>query len=342
MRLTFDTAMQSLVDTAQATSHLATANRLGDLAALIGPELSWVERTLSQAIRTEEEPAARAAAHLVERGGKRIRPTAVLLAAACFGAVPAAAKELAVVVELVHTATLLHDDVVDDGTERRGASTPRLIWGNALSVLAGDALLVQALERTQIHAPALLTELLETLRRLVSGEIVQLRGRRELDLSQPTYEGILSDKTASLFRFATSAGAALGGADERQRGILAQFGERLGMAFQFVDDVLDYTSQNTGKTLHADLLEGKVTLPLVLAARSDSEVVAWVQRVRDGEQELVERLRDRVVASGACELVRQRAWEHTSEAAKLLDAVAESPARALLKGIARELVQRTQ
>jgi octaprenyl-diphosphate synthase len=186
----------------------------------------------------------------------------------------------------------------------------------------------------------LLSQLLETLRRLVSGEIVQLRGRHRLDLSEATYEGILNDKTASLFRFATAAGAALAGANQVQQTLLADFGEQLGMAFQLVDDVLDYTSQATGKTLLADLSEGKVTLPLVLAANREPRLLEWVRGVRAGQSELVAVVRDHVVGSGACEQVRLRAKQATERAARLLHSLPESPARRLLQDVARQIVVR--
>jgi octaprenyl-diphosphate synthase len=264
----------------------------------------------------------------------------VLLSAACFGSVPNAAREMAVVVELIHSATLLHDDVVDDGDQRRGADTARLLWGNAVSVLAGDALLVHSLKQTAAHAPELMTEVLETLARLVSGEVVQLRGRRELDLSQATYDQILSDKTASLFRLAAWSGATLGGASAQEREALAEFGERLGMAFQLVDDVLDYSSVTSGKTLCADLIEGKVTLPLVLAAKNDAKLLDCVMRIRDGLHDEIGALRAKVLGSGACDMVRQRARQETQHALLALERVPDSPARSLLRGIARQLAVR--
>jgi octaprenyl-diphosphate synthase len=340
MSLSFDLTVQSLARSAEALADTSTARTLDDVRELLDHDMEQVEHMLAVAVGAEQEPAAKAALHLTSLGGKRIRPTTLLLSAACFGPVTSRVRELAVVVELIHTATLLHDDVVDDGTERRGAPASRVLWGNALSVLAGDALLVQAMERTQIHAPELLAELLATLRCLVSGEIVQFRGRHQTDTSQATYERILRDKTASLFRFCGSAGAHLTGAAPDQRASLMQFGEHLGMAFQFVDDVLDYTSLETGKTLHADLIEGKVTLPLALAARQRPELADWVRRVRDGERDLIGQLRESVVATGACEQVRLRAERETELAIALLQGVRPCPARALLEGIASALVTR--
>jgi len=315
--------------------------QLEEIQRELQADISWVESALRSAAAEGTEPAANAASHLVGLGGKRVRPAAVLLSAACFGPIPAAARELAVVVELIHTATLLHDDVIDEGSERRGAETARRIWGNAVSVLAGDALLVTSLERTLKHCPQLLTGLLDTLRRLVSGEVVQLRGRSQLDLSEPLYERILSDKTASLFRFATASGAELAGAKPVQLEALGLFGERVGMAFQLIDDVLDYTSLATGKTIGADLIEGKVTLPLVLAARERPEVLRGVERVRAGATDQIEVVRQLVLATGACHAVRERALAETSAALRALECLPNSPARALLAQIAQQVVTRT-
>jgi octaprenyl-diphosphate synthase len=340
MSLSFDLTVQSLARSAEALADTPTSRTLEDVRELLDHDMERVEQMLEAAVQSHEEPATRAALHLTSLGGKRIRPTTLLLSAACFGPIAARARELAVVVELVHTATLLHDDVIDDGTERRGAPAPRVLWGNALSVLAGDALLVQAMERTQTHAPELMVEFLTTLRCLVSGEIVQFRGRHQVDTTQATYERILRDKTASLFRFAGSAGAALADAPASERSSLMQFGEHLGMAFQFVDDVLDYTSNETGKTLHADLVEGKITLPLALAARVYPEIGEWIGRVRDGERDLIDAIKERVVQSGACEQVRARAERETDLAISALQGVRACPARALLESIAGALVTR--
>jgi octaprenyl-diphosphate synthase len=241
---------------------------------------------------------------------------------------------------LVHSATLLHDDVVDEGMERRGVSTSRLVWGNAISVLGGDLLLTHALQRTQQHAPEIMPDLITTLRRLVDGEIVQLRGRSELDVSEATYERILRDKTASLFAWSTRTGARLAGAslDDQER--LAGFGERLGIAFQLVDDLLDYSGANTGKTLLTDLREGKLTLPLVLAVARMPELVQPLKRIYAGDGESVTLVSRAVVESGACEEVRRRAEGHTRSAVEALSSVRPGPARVLLESVAQQLAAR--
>ncbi|MBN1608933.1 MAG: polyprenyl synthetase family protein, partial [Polyangiaceae bacterium] len=215
--------------------------RLHDVQALLAEDLGWVEQGLADLSEQGVSPATDAAQHLVRRGGKRIRPLTMLLSSACFGKIPPSVRRVAMVTELLHSATLLHDDVADEGMVRRGVVTSRLLWGNAVSVLSGDLLLVHALAQTLDHAPEIMPDLVTTLRELVDGEVLQLRGRTALDLSEETYERILRGKTASLFVFAARSGARLAGAREEACDALAAFGLALGMAFQLVDDVLDYS-----------------------------------------------------------------------------------------------------
>lgn len=341
MSLPLDAALTHLAVGAQARqADGKLQDRLRDVQEFVARDLAEVEVLLAEAVAAGPEPAASAARHLVAHGGKRVRPMALQLAAQCFGEVTPAVHQMGTVVELVHSATLLHDDVVDEGMERRGVATARMRWGNGVSVLAGDLLLVDALQRTEEHAPRLLGALMGTLRRLVNGEIVQLRGRTELDVTEETYERVLRDKTASLFAFAARVGAHLGGADAAGQAALADFGEALGIAFQLVDDVIDYQGEGTGKTLFADLGEGKLTLPLVLAVRRVPGLDEDVRRVHGGDRSLVASISRRVVESGACDEVRRRARQFTARAVESLRPVGESPARRLLEVVAHQLAAR--
>jgi len=336
-----------------------TAQRIADVASLFAEDMKYVELELSRSARVGVAPAIDAGVHLLEAGGKRVRPLTVLLAASCFGTVDHAVRELSVVAELVHLATLLHDDVVDDGMERRGHPTARRVWGNAVSVLAGDLLLTHALERTGAVVSGgrehMMLDLVGTLRRLVDGEVVQLRGRARLDLEEATYFRVVRDKTASLFGWAARVGARAAGASEAAAAALGVFGEHLGTAFQLVDDCLDYAGdpEETGKTLLADLHEGKITLPLIRTlasgARSSSSSgssgarVEDVERARGGDTEACLRLAQAVRASGACDAVREIARQHTNEALlALMGAAPPSAARELLSAVARELTGRTR
>jgi octaprenyl-diphosphate synthase len=319
------------------------AARLEDIQALVGPDMVAVNLELARLARDGLSPASESAVHLLDAGGKRVRPTVVLLASSCFGDVPPAARELAVAAELVHLATLLHDDVIDDGQERRGTPTSRRIWGNAVSVLAGDLLLTHALEKTSRAAPGVvLSDLFATLRRLVDGEVVQLRGRRLLDPREEVYFQIVRDKTSSLFAWACRSGALVGGATPEAAAALGEFGARVGVAFQLVDDVLDYVGDpaHTGKVLLGDLAEGKVTLPLIRAMAGRPDLRAAVEAVRSGDAEAAARIAEAVRESGVCEGVRGRAREETAQALTALEAAPPSPAREVLAAIATELAAR--
>jgi octaprenyl-diphosphate synthase len=314
--------------------------RLVEVQRLLGDDLAWVEAALGETCSDGVAPGTDAARHLVERGGKRVRPVTALLAAACFGSIGPVARSVALVSELVHSATLLHDDVADEGLERRGAPTARLVYGNAVSVLAGDLLLVHALERTHQDAAASLPDLLQTLRLLVDGELVQLRGRTELDLRESTYNRVLRGKTASLFAWATRSGARASGASDADILRLGEFGDNLGVAFQLVDDLLDYDAQSTGKSSLVDLREGKLTLPLVLAVEKHPELLAEIRRIHSGDFEPIPRVARMVMATGVCEVVRARAVAVTERAIEAIGPIRDCAAKQLLEGVARELAAR--
>lgn len=341
MTLHLDSALQTLSHGAQVRqADERLEQRLTDVQAFLATELAEVERVLQELVTDGPAPGTLAAQHLVGQGGKRVRPLALLLAGHCFGGSGPAFTEMAAVVELVHSATLLHDDVVDEGMERRGSPTSRRLWGNGVSVLSGDLLLINGLERTSRVAPELVGELIATLRRLVDGEIIQLRGRTELDVSESTYYRILADKTASLFSFATQTGARLAGASAEEQRALGDYGEALGIAFQLVDDVIDYSGQDTGKLLFADLTEGKITLPLVLAIERDPSLAKTVQQIHAGDASVVSEVSRRVIQSGACDEVRDRARSFTSQARSALQGLPASPARQLLEVVALEMTSR--
>jgi octaprenyl-diphosphate synthase len=316
--------------------------RLHAIQTIFGADLAYIEKELASAAGEGARPGPEAARHLVGMAGKRVRPLTLLLSSACFGPVSDAARELAVVAELVHSATLLHDDVIDDSPVRRGRPAARVIFGNAVSVLAGDLLLTHALDRTlRASAPAL-PDLLYTLRRLVDGELVQLRGRAQLDLGEASYFRILEDKTASLFGWSARAGAMVGGASASEIAALGEFGERMGVAFQLVDDALDYAGDvvEMGKSLLSDLGEGKVTLPLILAVAREPNLGEGLARARAGDEESALTLGKAVRDMGVCDDVRDRAAGETDRALAALGEVRPSPAKDLLRALAVELTAR--
>jgi octaprenyl-diphosphate synthase len=340
------TAVNELRETATVERvGLRPAQRLADIHALFAEEMGWVDAELRVLAGQGATPATDSARHLLDAGGKRVRPLAVLLAAGCFGPIPEPARHVAAVAELIHLATLLHDDVIDDAPVRRGKPTARTLWGNAVSVLAGDLLLTHALERTSAVAPpSVLVELFATLRKLVDGEVVQLRGRTEIDVRPATYFAIVRDKTASLFVWATRSGATIAGAPAEAVDALGTYGEHIGTAFQLVDDLLDYAgdAEGTGKALFTDLGEGKITLPLLLAIDLEPGLSRLLEPARAGDRTAASRLIAAVHAHGTCEAVRHSALGETEKGLASLAKLPASNARDLLAAIAGELAARAR
>ncbi len=319
------------------------------LAGVLDLEASLVdlELQLEQATRDAEEKLKAAARHLVAAGGKRVRPTVTLLAAGACGGSLHAAIPYAAAAELTHSATLLHDDVIDDGPERRGRPASRIIWGNAVSVLSGDWLLTRALELVSA-APArsaALPALLATMRRLVEGEILQLSLRGTFAATERDYLDVVIGKTGSLFGWAAAAGAWSAGLTGRVPDALARFGEGLGIAFQLVDDALDYGADPCllGKRLGTDLAEGKATLPLIRACAARPELRDRLARVEEGEeaaQAVAAELIEAVKRVGGVEAARALARQHTEAALDALNSVPDGPHRRALHDAALALTER--
>ncbi|MBL9024048.1 MAG: polyprenyl synthetase family protein [Myxococcales bacterium] len=241
--------------------------RLADLRAFLEEDLAGIERDL-ETLELGSTATHKSAGHLIACGGKRLRPMCVALAARVGSGFDAAARDLAVASELVHAATLLHDDVVDLGERRRGSPAARMIYGNAASIFAGDWLLVEALVRVRrTGLPDVLDKALGVLTEMLEAEAMQLDRRGKLDGSVADYLRVVTGKTASLFRWALFAGARAGGLDDRAARLMQTFGDKLGVAFQVTDDLLDVDGdpERIGKELYADLREGKATYPLLVA-----------------------------------------------------------------------------
>ena len=237
-------------------------SRLIELRAFLEDDLGGIEREL-ETLELGDTTTHASAGHLIACGGKRLRPMCVALAARVGqGFSPAVASEL------VHAATRLHDAVVALGERRRGAPAARMIYGNAASIFAGDWLLVEALVRVRrTGLPDVLDRALGVLTEMLDAEAMQLDRRGKLDGSVADYLRVVTGKTASLFRWALFAGARAGGLDDRACRLLCTFGDKLGVAFQVTDDLLDVDgdAERIGKELYADLREGKATYPLLVA-----------------------------------------------------------------------------
>ncbi len=284
--------------------------------------------------------------YIVSAGGKRIRPRLLLLFAQAFGFTGPERHELAATVEFIHTATLLHDDVVDESSLRRGRPTANALFGNAASVLVGDFLYSRAFQMmVSVDRMRVLAVLADATNVIAEGEVLQLMNMHDPDLAVEQYLRVIRYKTAKLFEASARLGALLGDADAQVEEACADFGRRLGTAFQLVDDLLDYEgdSQELGKNVGDDLREGKPTLPLLLAMErcSDDERELLRRAVRDGE---VERLQDIIAIirrTGALEATREAAEREVDAARRNLDLVPDGPARAALLELCSRVVRRT-
>jgi octaprenyl-diphosphate synthase len=319
---------------------------LTGVLAEVDADIQAVERALAAVDPSGEAPVEECVRHLLQLRGKRLRPMCVALAARTGSGSSPAARELATAAELVHAATLLHDDVVDLGDRRRGAPTARLLYGNAASIFGGDWLLVEAIRRIQAAGvPGLLDEALDVLRAMLEAESLQLARRGVLDVNRAAYLRVAEGKTASLFRWALLAGARAGGASEDAERGLARFGDRIGVAFQVIDDVLDLAGEPTatGKSLYADLAEGKMAFPLVVALERNPVLGALLESLAQESEPSGSALAEvarAVAATGAVDEGRTFARSLANEAVQSLAAVPACPAKEALVSAAAQLFAR--
>jgi octaprenyl-diphosphate synthase len=313
----------------------------------LSEDLAELEAALLRATEDAEETLRAAARHLVSAGGKRIRPMVTLLACGACGGDPKTAVPYAAAAELTHSATILHDDVIDDGPMRRGQPASRVLWGNAVSVLSGDWLLTRALEivAAEPARSAALPSLLATMRRLVEGEVLQLSLRGRFEATEQDYFDVVKGKTASLFGWCAASGAWAAGVRGEVPEALVVFGEGIGTAFQLVDDALDYAADEVklGKRLGIDLLEGKATLPLIRACEADASLARRLARLIAGEGDLDALVGDvlhAVKRTGAVDEARAIARAHTGAAMAALEKVPDGVHRRALAEAARQLTER--
>ena len=347
-------APQSLVSRLGALLDERDLRMLGDrlrrLDMIAAADLMAVDHAI-QALPRGGSLAIRSAGHLLDLGGKRLRPLCVALAARLGAGFDKSAHKLATAVELVHSATLLHDDVVDYGEVRRGAATARAVFGNAASIFAGDWLLIEALGMVrEANVEDTLARLLDVIREMILGESLQLELRGKLVPDRASYLAVVEGKTASLFSWATYAGARAGGLDVDQAVALERYGRRLGVAFQIVDDLLDFAGrpEMLGKALHSDLREGKTTYPLLLALervpslRPALEKMLAAEPTHEGPPDLalLEELKHALELSDAIPESRRFAESYAREAILALQSLPECPAREALETVATAALSR--
>jgi octaprenyl-diphosphate synthase len=341
------TAHQPLQPNCVTTSerHPLAPVSLEALRAPIAADLRQVDEVILRRLDSDVVLIRTIANYIVGGGGKRLRPALVLLAANAFGTEGGAKHELAAVIEFIHTATLLHDDVVDESSLRRGRKTANAEFGNAASVLVGDFLYSRAFQMIVAAGSLRVMKILADATNIIAeGEVLQLLNVRDADTDEEKYLRVIRYKTAKLFEAATQVGAILGNAAPEAEVALAEYGMHLGTAFQLIDDVLDYSGDlnETGKNLGDDLTEGKPTLPLIYAMRAGDEGERKLVRhaIEHGGKADLEGVLAAVHRVGALDYARERAREEAAMAITRLAHLPDSACRDSLLQLAHFSVER--
>ena len=319
---------------------ITQALNLREIMDLVRDDLKRVE----QEIRLESVGSVSAITaisnHMQAAGGKRLRPILLLLSTRLTGDISDEAIRLAAVMEMIHTATLVHDDVIDMADTRRGRPSANAVFGNQVSVLAGDWLYMQAFQvALRLRDFRILDILIGLTQLMVEGELIQLDRIGKLDLTEADYMELVDRKTAALFASCAQLGGVVGRADSEAELRLSEFAWNLGMAFQLIDDILDFTSRETilGKPVGNDLQEGKVTLPLIYALREASrEEVRLVETVlKDGNYSRVpfSRILDLIEAHNGIDRAREKALSFCARARELMLTFPDSPYRKALLAV---------
>lgn len=293
----------------------------------ITDDMRKVDDVIRQSLHSEVALVNQVADYIVNSGGKRLRPMLVLLSAGLFGEIQAQHHQLAAVVEFIHTATLLHDDVVDESAKRRGQSTANALFGNAASVLVGDFVYSRAFQMMVSVQNMRVMEVLSSATNVIAeGEVLQLLNVHNADITDDAYLQVIHYKTAKLFEAATRLGAIISQASAHDEAALKAYGMHLGTAFQLIDDILDLSgdSDAIGKNLGDDLAEGKPTLPLLYAMRNSDSAQSQMIRnaIEQGGLEHLPQVIEAVKNSGALEHVKKLA---EAEAAICCVAIAHFP-----------------
>lgn len=317
------------------------------LVRLASADMGGVDRLITERMQSDVPLIPALAEHLIAAGGKRLRPLLTVAAARLAGSDNDACLKLAASVEFIHTATLLHDDVVDGSHLRRGKVAAHLIWGAAQSVLVGDFLFARAFElMVETNSMKALEILARASRVIAEGEVLQLMRSHDLNLSQTIYLDIIAAKTAELFAAASEAGAVSAGVDKTRSDALRAYGLNLGLAFQLADDALDYggATETLGKNAGDDFREGKATLPLLLAiARSGPrEAEFWERAIGRREQTEADfrRARELIIGSGALDATLDLAADYADKAKSALAMFPANEWRTALESLADFAVSR--
>jgi octaprenyl-diphosphate synthase len=312
---------------------------------LIADDMKAMDAVIKVRLQSEVPLVSQVSQYIISAGGKRLRPGLLLLMCGALGVVREERLNLAAVVEFIHTATLLHDDVVDESTLRRGRATANEVFGNPASVLVGDFLYSRAFQMmVEVGDMQVMKTLAEATNVIAEGEVLQLVNMHDAGLAEETYLRVIRSKTAKLFEASARLAALLAKASPAVEDSCAVYGQALGTAFQVIDDVLDYDGDMTvmGKNLGDDLREGKATLPLIIAMQRSSSIEREIiaNAIETGSTSELARIIAIVRTTGALEATRKAAAVEAQRALDSLDDVPHNPYRSALEQLASQLLER--
>jgi octaprenyl-diphosphate synthase len=317
-----------------------------DVMALCQPDMEAVDQVIRQRLSSDVALVNQLSHYIINSGGKRLRPLLVLLSAKSFGYQGGMHHLLAAIIEFIHTATLLHDDVVDESDLRRGNETANALFGNAASVLVGDFLYSRAFEMmVDVDDMRVMQILARTTNVIAEGEVMQLMNVHDAETTEEKYLEVIYCKTAKLFEAATRLGAVLCRRSEEEEQAMAAYGRYLGTAFQLIDDVMDYSSssEDMGKNVGDDLAEGKPTLPLIYAMQQGTEEQAALIRsaIEKGGYDKIDEVQVIIQQTGALRYTEKMAQLQAQLAIDELAHLPDSASKIMLENVARLSVYRS-
>lgn len=319
--------------------------KLDEIKKPIEKEIDAFEEKFKTSMQSSVPLLDRITHYIVKRKGKQIRPMFVFFAADVCGGITESTYRGAALVELLHTATLVHDDVVDNSFERRGFFSVNALWKNKIAVLVGDYLLAKGLQLSVNNGDFNLLKIVsDAVQQMSEGELLQVEKVRRMDISEDVYYEVIRQKTASLIASCCAAGAASAGASEETIGLMHDFGEKIGIAFQIKDDLFDFGIDDVGKPKGIDIKEKKVTLPLIYALNnvSKTEKKQMINLVKNHNDEAVKinAIIDFVKQSGGLDYAEQQMIKYQEQAFSILSQFPDSPSRTSLENLVRFTTER--
>ena len=329
----------------QLAENTAVSLTFDEVRALADADMRSVDDLIRQSLQSDVILVSQVSEYIVTSGGKRLRPLLVLLAARALGYAGNHQIQAAAIVEFIHTATLLHDDVVDSSARRRGKDTANTVFGNQASVLVGDFLYSRAFQMmVDIGRMQVMQILADATNTIAAGEVMQLMNMHDPDVNEASYRKVIYRKTARLFEAGAQIAAVLADRDPNDEAAMVCYGQNLGTAFQLIDDALDYDAapEELGKNLGDDLAEGKPTLPLIYAMEncSDSEKKMIRSAIEAGGLDKMDEIHDVIESTGALQYTAARAQEAADVAINALSGIPDSDYKQAMIAIAEFAVRR--